>query len=188
GRAGVRPAEDLLKDLQAEGLANPLLFRTSAQLWVNRASNEPQTNLPEGEQFAELLDWLENKLTQLEIEAIKAQGVQQLLAQLAEELKIAAPPDLSEPARKARGVWERTVRDEAKANTEILLSTLDPQQQEIENHFSVEGQKRFRPTSLMRGYLSLFTGAKYVGTSLRDRFSILPRRGPRVEATASWDV
>lgn len=188
GAAGVRPDEDLLKDLKAEGFANPLLFRTSAQLWVNRATNEPQTNLPEGEQFAELLDWLENKLTQLEIEAIKAQGVQQLLAQLAEELKVAAPPDLSEPARKARGVWERSVRDEAKSNTEILLSTLDPQQQEIENHFSIEGKKRFRPVSLMRGYLGLFTGAKYVGTTLRDRFSLFPKRGPNMEATSAWDV
>jgi hypothetical protein len=186
GATGVRPDEDLLHDLKAQGFANPLLFRTSAQLWVDRKDGQVPANLPEGEQFAELLDWLENKLTQLEIEAIKAQGVEQLLAELGRELEVAAPPDLSEAARKARSAWEGTVRGEATANAEILLNTLDPYQQEIENHFSIEGQRRFR--WLMWGYMKLFNNAKYIGTSLRDRLSIFPKRGPHVEATSAWDV
>src|SRR5262249_37879878 len=34
--SGVRPDEDLLADLKNEGFENPLLFRTCAQLWVDR--------------------------------------------------------------------------------------------------------------------------------------------------------
>ena len=57
----MRPDEDLLRDLEAEGFQEPLLFRTCAQLWVDRASsngerraNSAEPSLPEGEQFA---DW-----------------------------------------------------------------------------------------------------------------------------------
>jgi energy-coupling factor transporter ATP-binding protein EcfA2 len=35
GAGGLRPDEDLLRDLQAEGFTSPLLFRTCAQLWVD---------------------------------------------------------------------------------------------------------------------------------------------------------
>src|SRR5215472_4897711 len=58
--SGVRPDEDLLRDLQAEGFQSPLLFRTCAQLWVDRASSNGETSpeAPEGEQFKELTDWL----------------------------------------------------------------------------------------------------------------------------------
>ena len=56
GESGLRPDEDLLKDLNAEGFANPLLFRTNAQSWLDAAQRSPSSaapsNLPEGEQFA----------------------------------------------------------------------------------------------------------------------------------------
>ena len=55
----VRPDEDLLTDLKGEGFANPLLFRTCAQLWVDRPVSvdgsvstvlgSPPANLPEGD-------------------------------------------------------------------------------------------------------------------------------------------
>jgi len=59
----------------------------------------------------------------------------------------------------------------------VLLSTVEPYQREIEHHFALEGQRRFR--GLMAVYLNLFTRARYVGSTLRDRFSILPGRSPR---------
>ena len=66
---GVRPDEDLLRDLNAEGFENPLLFRTAAQHWVDH----PQRTAPiAGEQFRDLVHWLEMGLSRLEIEAIKA--------------------------------------------------------------------------------------------------------------------
>ncbi|HTU19053.1 MAG TPA: GTPase, partial [Gemmataceae bacterium] len=37
--SGLRPDEDLLRDLQSEGFQAPLLFRTCAQLWVDRAAS-----------------------------------------------------------------------------------------------------------------------------------------------------
>ena len=76
--SGLRPDEDLLRDLKAEGFENPLLFRTCAQAWIDAAEDAAvPTNgaptarlappdLPEGEQFAELLQWLEMGLTRLE--------------------------------------------------------------------------------------------------------------------------
>src|SRR5437868_8047821 len=35
GAAGLRPDEDLLRDLMAEGFENPRLFRTNAQAWID---------------------------------------------------------------------------------------------------------------------------------------------------------
>src|SRR5438270_4094161 len=83
GETGLRPDEDLLRDLKAEGFANPVLFRTTAQLWLDAAKDAPAANgvvpkppgLPEGEQFGLLRHWLELGLTRLEIEAVKARGV-----------------------------------------------------------------------------------------------------------------
>ncbi len=97
GAAGLRPDEDLQRDLKDEGFDNPLLFRTCAQHWVDHPLAEGNgAVLPpvEGEQFAELVRWLEMGLTRLEIEAIKARGVSQLLAQFEETMEAIAPPDL----------------------------------------------------------------------------------------------
>src|SRR5437773_10511260 len=66
GESGLRPDEDLLKDLKAEGFQNPLLFRTTAQLWLDamksyHGDGQPPkpADLPDGEQFGLLRNWLE---------------------------------------------------------------------------------------------------------------------------------
>jgi hypothetical protein len=184
--SGVRPDHDLLCDLQGEGFQSPLLFRTCAQLWVDGGSANGTASPPEGEQFAELVRWLELGLTRLEIEAIKARGISQLLHHLQHALTAACPPDLTETATQTRATWQRTLADEAGASAEVLLNTLEPYQREIEHHFSLEGQKRFR--GLMASYLHLFTRARYVGSSLRDRVRILPRMSQAVQTPASWDL
>ena len=56
GASGLRPDEDLLRDLKAEGFENPLLFRTCAQHWVDQrrrsdGATPHAADLPEGEQF-----------------------------------------------------------------------------------------------------------------------------------------
>src|SRR4029077_16766268 len=81
GNTGLRPDEDLLNDLRGEGFDNPLIFRTCAQHWVDVPNGDGQPPV-EGEQFRELTQWLEAGLTRLEIEAIKARGVSQLLQHL----------------------------------------------------------------------------------------------------------
>ena len=75
GAVGLRPDEDLLRDLESQGFQNPLLFRTCTQHWVDGADHHPGSgngevlprkqpdDLPEGEQFQELLTWLELGLT-----------------------------------------------------------------------------------------------------------------------------
>src|SRR5262249_32039934 len=138
GNGGVRPDEDLLRDLQAEGFEKPLLFRTCAQLWVDRPNDDGQlpVSLPEGEQFRDLLHWLELGLTRLEIEAIKARGVSQLLRQMQQALEAACPPDLTDKAASTRTAWEGILAEEATATVEVLLNTLEPYQREIEHHFT----------------------------------------------------
>src|SRR5262245_15461208 len=202
---GVSPDEDLLRDLEAEGFHNPLLFRTCAQHWVDKATRAEaplavpvgapdeapppppaEEPLPEGEQFPELVNWLEAGLTRLEVEAIKARGVSQLLAHLQESLGEAAPPDLTEAAERTRAAWAKPLAEEAVTTAEVLLNTLEPYQKEIEHHFALEGQRRFR--GLMAGYLHLVTRARYVGRNLRERIPFVHRTGAAVEKPVAWDL
>lgn len=218
GAAGLRPDEDLLRDLKEEGFQNPLLFRTCAQQWVDlaqiaeretqsaepgepgllssgeaqSAEHETQSNgqvpegLPEGEQFVELIHWINKGLNRLEIEAIKARGISQLLNQLHKTLESASPPDLTEAAAQTRTGWERILEEEAGATAEVLLNTLEPYQREIEHHFAVESQRRFR--GVMAFYLQFFTKVKYVGNTLRDRIPFLPRTSQAIETQTTWDL
>ena len=103
GAAGLRPDEDLLRNLNAEGFENPMLFRTVAQSWLDyrlAGGSASPADLPPGEQFAELLNWLELGLTRLEIEAVKARGVGQLLRQVVKGLDDVRPPDLTAQAEQ----------------------------------------------------------------------------------------
>jgi hypothetical protein len=186
GAQGLRPDDDWLRDLKGEGFQNPVMFRTCAQYWVDKANGQSNGPLPEGEQFPELLNWLEMGLNRLEIDAIKGRGISQLLEQLQRALREASPPDLTEAAGKTRVAWERIVSDEGHATADVLLNTLEPYQSEIEHHFTVQSQKRFR--GLMAGYLHLINRAKYLGTTLRDRLPFLPRPTATVETQSTWDL
>jgi len=186
GGAGLRPDEDLLQDLRDEGFGDPLLFRTCARCWADRAGGNGAVEPPEGEQFADLVRWLELGLSRLEIEAIKARGIGQLLDHLHKALDTACPPDLAEVAARTQAAWEGLLNDEAGATAEVLLNTLEPYQREIEHHVAREAQKRFR--GLMARYLHLFTRAKFVGSSLRDHLPFLPRSSQPVETPATWDL
>jgi hypothetical protein len=213
--SGLRPDEDLLRDLRAEGFQEPLLFRLCSQWWVDHQEEaekpraepaadhdgspnqvaeadsvseprSPVAPLPEGEQFPELINWLEKGLTRLEIEAIKARGVSQLLQQLQKALGSICPPDLTEEAQRTILRWEQVLAEEARTSADVLLNTLDPYQREIEHHFSVEGQRRFR--GLMANYLNVFTKVKYVGTSLRDRLPFIARAKDAVATPTTWNL
>jgi energy-coupling factor transporter ATP-binding protein EcfA2 len=184
--SGVRPDEDLLRDLKDEGFSDPLLFRTSARAWVD-SGGAPPAGLPEGEQFPLLRNWLELGLTRLEIEAVKARGVGQLLAQLARAAEGAKPPELGEAAAKVADAWEGTLAEEAGVQAEVLVGTLEPYQTEVEHHFSVEGQQRFR--GLMAAYLRLTNVFRYAGSRIRDRNLITGRLlGGRLETPVEWNL
>jgi energy-coupling factor transporter ATP-binding protein EcfA2 len=193
--SGVRPDEDLLSDLKAEGFQNPLLFRTNAQAWLD-AGNAPgpanglpakPTGLPEGEQFALLRNWLELGLTRLEIEAVKARGVGQLLAHVTRTADGVRPPDLSAEADKVKAAWGRVLGEEAGVQADVLVGALEPYQTEVEHHFSVEGQQRFR--GLMAAYMRLTTMVRYAGSRLRDRNPITGRLlGGRAETPVEWNL
>ncbi len=183
--SGLRPDEDLLVDLQKEGFENPLLFRTCAQAWIE--SNGQPPALPEGEQFVELEQWLQLGLTRREIEAIKARGVGQLLRQLEHTLEAAKPPALQETAERVRQTWEEGLAKEAETMSNILLAAVDPYQREVEQHFAVEGHRRFRGP--MAWFLQMGSRFRYMGSSLR---RVLPRplRGDLAQAaaTTAWDL
>jgi energy-coupling factor transporter ATP-binding protein EcfA2 len=185
GAAGLRPDEDLLRDLNEEGFEKPLLFRTMAQAWANAGPGEVP-DVPPGEQFRELRDWLEQGLTRLEIEAVKARGVGQLLSQLDQALGHARPGDLTAEAERTRAAWAGVLREEAGTAAEVLVSTLEPYSAEIEHHFRVEGQQRFR--GLMAAYLKLTTKLRYAGTSLRDKIPLMPRPEQKLETPANWNL
>ncbi len=192
--SGLRPDEDLLKDLKEEGFTNPLLFRTTAQAWLDSATKSgtwpppKPLDLPEGEQFALLRNWLELGLTRLEIEAVKARGVGQLLATVARVVDGLRPPDLTTEAEKVREAWKKTLSDEAAVQADVLVGTLEPYQTEVEHHFSVEDQQRYR--GLMAAYLRLSTRMRYAKSSLRDRLPFGGRMlpGARVETPVEWNL
>ena len=186
GASGLRPDEDLQRDLNDEGFETPLLFRTMAQAWIDAPMGEVPAGLPAGEQFRELRDWLEQGLTLLEIEAVKARGVGQLLAQLDHGLEAARPADLTAEAESTRTAWEDVLRDEATTAGEVLVSTLEPYAAEIEHHFRVEGHQRFR--GLMAAYLKLTTKLRYAGTTLRDKIPLVPHPRERVETPTNWNL
>lgn len=188
GITGLRPDEDLLRDLNEEGFENPRLFRTTAQLWVDVAktgSLMPPDDLPAGEQFSELRVWLEAGLTRLEIEAVKARGVDQLLGQATHAVEAVRPPDLTAQAARVRDAWQKVLDEEAEDQADVLVGTLEPYQNEVEHHFSVRGQQRFR--GIMAGYLRVTTKLKYFGTSLRDKIPLAPKLSA-ADATPDWDL
>lgn len=186
GAQGLRPDEDLLRDLKNEGFKDPQLFRTCAQFWVDRVSGDGAPEPPKGEQFVDLVAWLELGLNALEIQAIKARGISQLFEHLQKTLDEAKPPDLTVSAAQTRTAWEKVLGEESHSISDVLLNTLEPYQREIEHHFTVESYKRFR--GMMGGYLNLFTRVRYAGTSLRDRISFMPRSSGSVDTPVSWDL
>jgi hypothetical protein len=188
GAIGVRPDEDLTRDLKEEGFEHPLLFRTCAQYWVDHPwqGNGELTPPVEGEQFLELVRWIELGLTRLEVEAIKARGVSQLLRQLQAGLEAVRPPDMSTAVERTRAAWSRIVAEEAAATASVLLNTLDPYQKEIEHHFARQRQRHF--SGIMAVYLDAFNRMRYAGSTLRDQIPMLPRASTRVETPREWDL
>ena len=186
--AGLRPDEDLLKDLKAEGFENPKLFRTTAQLWIDaeQCGQDAPPVLPEGEQFRELRDWIEAGLSRLEIEAVKARGVAQLVEQSQRVIESVKPPDLSVQAARVRSPWETVLSAEAERQADVLVSTLEPYQQEVEHHFSVQGQQRF--WGLMAGYLRITTKFRYFSTSLKDRIPFAPKLRGAISTPDDWNL
>ena len=196
GASGLRPDQDLLKDLESQGFHDPLLFRTCAQYWIDHpwqpdGATVPKNGSPapppvEGEQFLDLIRWLEQGLNRLEIEAIKARGVSQLLRHLHDALEAARPPDLAVAADKVRAAWATTLAEEAHTSAEVLLNTLEPYQKEIEHHFAHERQLKFR--NIMGTYLYWFNRLKYAGSTLRVRLPFLPRFGAAADKPKEWDL
>jgi hypothetical protein len=188
GAVGLRPDEDLMRDLTAEGFQKPLLFRTCAQHWVDHpwlgVNGELQPAV-EGEQFLDLMRWLETGITRLEVEAIKARGVSQLLRQLEDSLKAICPPDLADAAQRVRSAWSRMLGEEAEASAAVLLNTLDPFQKEVEHHFASERQKHF--SGLMGWYLHTFNKLRYTGSNLRDQLPYVGKSGS-VQAPPEWNL
>ncbi|MBY0230431.1 MAG: GTPase domain-containing protein [Gemmataceae bacterium] len=185
GAAGLRPDQDLMKDLEAKGFKSPKLFRTCAQIWVDRATGQPADPLPEGEQFQELSAWLDAGLGRLEIEAIKARGVSQLLRAAAEAVKELAPPDLASQAKAASEAWRKPLDEEAATTADILLNSLEPYQREIEHHFALQGKSRFK--GIMSLYLGMVTRMSYAGSVLPSRLSFTSK-GKATDVPASWDL
>jgi hypothetical protein len=90
------------------------------------------------------------------------------------------PPDLSAEADKVKVAWGRVLGEEAGVQADVLVGALEPYQTEVEHHFSVEGQQRFR--GLMAAYLRVTTMFRYAGSRIRDRHPITGRLlGGRVE-------
>ena len=188
GATGTRPDEDLLADLKNQGFQNPMLFRTCAQYWVDHPEKVNQNGEPpvEGEKFRELANWLEMGLSRLEVEAIKARGVSQMLHQLQQALDGVRPPDLTQVAERTSAAWKRWLAEEAHVNAGVLLNTLEPYQKEVEHYFAQERQRLFH--GLMASYLYWFNRLRYIGSTLRDRIPFVPRLSNPVDTPAQMDL
>ncbi|MEZ6139871.1 MAG: GTPase domain-containing protein [Zavarzinella sp.] len=184
--SGVRPDLDLLADLQKEGFQDPKLFRVVAQAWVDARTNKVEPEIPEGEQFTELQQWLELGLTRVEIEAIKAKGVNQLMEQLQQSLQAAIPPEFMQEGMLTENGWKAILEKEADEFAEILCNTLEPHSNEIEHHFRLEIQQRYR--GLMAAYAKLTTKIRFVGSRLQTRLPIVPKMESPTETKADWTL
>src|SRR5262249_11236296 len=76
--------------------------------------------------------------------------------------------------------------EESASIAEVLINTLEPYQKEIEHHFALEGQRRFR--GLMAGYLHLFNRVRYMGSTLRDRIPLVPKSRDGAPPPSTWDL
>lgn len=189
GASGRKPDDDLLDDLHGQGFENPLIFRTCAQHWVDHPwQNVSTPALPpvEGEQFLELVRWLEAGLNRLEIEAIKARGVSQLLEQLQQAMEAQRPPDITDAVQRVASAWDQLMAQEAQAATATLLNTLEPYQKEIEQHFAIERQRQF--SGVMGFYLRWFNRLRYAGSGLRDKLPFVPRLPNPVNTPKQFDL
>jgi energy-coupling factor transporter ATP-binding protein EcfA2 len=163
--AGSRPDDDWIRDLKAAGFDDPLLFRTCAQHWIDnpwQGVDPPPSPPVPGEQFLELVRWLEAGINRLEIDAIKARGVSQLLAQLSAGLNDACPPDLSTAAILTTRSWGGLIRAEADEAASLLLTSLDPYHTDIERHFADRRRQLF--TGLMSWYLGIVHKVRGIAT------------------------
>ncbi len=158
--SGKRPDDDLIQDLQKDGFTAPLIFRTCAQAWVE-ANGQPQA-LPEGEQFKQLETWLEHGLNRLEIQAIKARGLEDLLFHLAETLHDAMPPDIARAAQQTQSAWQQTLRQEAELLTQKFMIKLDQQHREIEKRFTERVHQQFR--GFTASFMHILAKLQYLGT------------------------
>jgi energy-coupling factor transporter ATP-binding protein EcfA2 len=165
---GVRPDQDWLADLHAEGFQQPRLFRTAAQKWLTaqlQHQSLPPPDLPAGEQFQELRQWLEWGLTRREIEAIKARGIEQLLEACRQALEQTTPPDLHPLVPRLRQQWERLLDEAAQQQAATLLRIFEAQQASIELYFQSCDQQRFR--GFMAAYLRATRWLRSSGAQIR---------------------
>ncbi len=175
--AGARPDEDWIRDLQATGFENPLLFRTCAQYWIDHpwqnVAELPPPAVP-GEQFIELTRWLENGLSRLEVEAIKARGVGQLLGHVLDAAQAVCPPDLSSQVRAVAPSWAALIHQEADESAGLLLGSLDPYHLDIERHFAERRRQLF--TGMMSWYLGVVHKVRSLATGggWKSKMSWLP--------------
>ncbi|MBI3409151.1 MAG: hypothetical protein HY040_12460 [Planctomycetes bacterium] len=109
-----------------------------------------------------------------------------MLRQLQATLEAACPPDLTAPAERVQESWSRLLGEEAHTTATVLLNTLEPYQKEIEHHFALERQRKFR--NIMGTYLYYFNRLKYAGSTLRDHIRFLPSFGNKVDMPREWDL
>ena len=187
GDTGLRPDEDLLRDLKGEGFENPRLFRTTAQLWVDaEAAGEggPPADRPPGRAVRRAAP-----LARARADAAGDRGGQGprrrpvARAGRGGGRRAAAAGPGRRGGEGSRRLGARAAATRPRAQADVLVGTLEPYQTEVEHHFSVEGQQRFR--GLMAAYLRLTTKLRYAGSSLRDRIPLGRRcSGGKVETPA----
>ena len=90
------PGKDIDQDfrelIETGGYSDPLLFRVSAKRWVERfARPENEVEIPEGDQFAALRDWLSHGLTTSKVEIIQRRRRRALWGDLAEQISKSIP-------------------------------------------------------------------------------------------------
>lgn len=141
GGVGKPPDEDFRDSLMHAGFPNPLVFRTSAGIWMQRrlgpANGAAAAPMPlPGDDFEALEHWLQSELDERVIEDIKTKGLAAALDGVVMALQESIPPLWHVRVGPLRDAWHLALEEGVAAQIELLVSTADPFARDIERHFS----------------------------------------------------
>ncbi|MCS7166815.1 MAG: GTPase [Gemmatales bacterium] len=153
-KTGKSPDLDWLEDLAREGYRKPLLFRTSAWVWMEKRGEDK----PPGEQFEELRKWLEVELGAKELVTIHHRNLDGLITDL-----VTVGATLADSVTVSRddiwSAWSAILEGEIELFLIRSERFLTEQSERLEKFLRLESNRRIpgwlaRTIEILRGWWS----------------------------------